>query len=492
MQADNQITQNKLYLAIDQGGHASRALVFDARGQVVSEAYQPISPALLDNNRVEYEAESLLSSLLNTITEAIEKLGERRFNVTAAGLATQRSNIACWDTQTGISLSPVISWQDRRNQVWLDQFYSRQSEIHNISGLFLSAHYGASKLRWCMDNIDDVHNAFEHGRLAWGPMASFLIFRLLKERPLLTDPVNASRTLLWSIEQMDWSSELLAMFDLPHEALPRCVPNRYPYGTLRVGDVSIPMTLVTGDQAAAMFAFGIPRADTAYITIGTGAFVQQIQQVQQVFTQPPQHASSLLTSIVHEDEEQLLISHEGTVNGAASALDWVTSNLGLHDYIDKIPQWLATASSVPLFINGVSGLGTPFLKSGFMASFIGSGNDQEKVVAVLESIVFLLQINLEELKSLASAPETIVIGGGLARLDGLCQRLADLSGIPVQRHEDHETTARGLAYLISDCSLKFSHNETIDEFCPQDNTALISRYALWKEALTSILDNDCQ
>ena len=237
------------------------------------------------------------------------------------------------------------------------------------------------------------------------------------------------------------------------------------------------MNLITGDQSAALFAFGNPKPNHAYITVGTGAFVHRVS------TEKQSRSPNLLTSIHYQDKELTLFSQEGTINGAGSALDWITRELGITDTLEKLPRWLASPSTPPLFMNGVSGLGTPCLKADFVSCFVGTGEDWEKVVAVVESIVFLLQLNFEELRSSFSPPEQILIGGGLAGLDGLCQRLADLSGITVVRHEVRETTARGLAYLLTDFASTFSDSNRVCYFNPQDNAELRSRYLLWREAL---------
>ncbi|MGD8547082.1 MAG: FGGY family carbohydrate kinase, partial [Thiohalophilus sp.] len=161
-----------LYLCLDQGGHASRALVFDCRGRLVQQARRPLLPEQPAVDRVEYSALALLDSLRESVVEVIAGLGERSHLLVAAGLATQRSNIVCWDKQTGDPLSPILSWQDRRHAQWLEQFSAQATQIHQLTGLALSPHYGASKLRWCLDNLPAVQQARDTGRLLFGPMAA--------------------------------------------------------------------------------------------------------------------------------------------------------------------------------------------------------------------------------------------------------------------------------------------------------------------------------
>jgi glycerol kinase len=264
-----------LYLVIDQGGHSTRVLAFEGDGTLVAAVKERCTVSQPRPHWVEQGVDAVVGSVERALAQLIEALGEQHRAIAAAGLATQRSSIACWDRISGTALSPVISWQDTRARKWLEQFVAHAPEIERITGLHVSAHYGASKLRWCLDNVTAVQAAHSAGRLAWGPLASVLLFRLLHERPLAADPANASRTLLWNLNSRDWDDRLLALFGLPREPLPRCRPSTWEFGTLRYPGGEVPITRVTGDQSAALFAFGEPELDTAYVNVGTGAFVQR-------------------------------------------------------------------------------------------------------------------------------------------------------------------------------------------------------------------------
>jgi glycerol kinase len=470
----------ELYLAIDQGGHASRALVFDARGAVVARGLQEVHVSHPQPDRVEQDPEELIASIRAAIDVAVGALGMRARAIAAAGLATQRSSIVCWDRTTGTALSPVISWQDRRAHAWLGQFSARAGDIHQRTGLMLSAHYGASKLRWCLDHLPSVKQAQAEGRLAMGPLASFLLFRLLEERPLWVDPANAGRTLLWNLDTRNWDPELLNLFGIPADVLPRCVPTRHAFGTLRAGAQTLPLTVTNGDQSAALFAYGAPQADTAYINLGTGAFVQR------TLGHHPGHSPRLLTGIVLDDGSELTYVIEGTVNGAGAALDWIGAELGITDLEAQLPAWLGQEPEPPLFLNGVSGLGAPFWIPDFVSRFVGGGEDWQKAVAVAESIVFLLQVNLEEMQPLAPPIARLCVTGGLSWYDGLCQRLADLSGLSVYRPAEYEATARGTAYLLAGCSADWPEPEPGTWFRPQSNPDLRARYERWRAAMPRI------
>lgn len=467
---------NPLYLCIDQGGHASRALVFDGCGVRHASSLRAVGVHYPQLDWVEQDPEELVASLYAVIAETMNALGSRADRIVNAGIATQRSSIVCWDRRTGETLSPVISWQDRRAHASLLRLSSNAREIHQRTGLRLSAHYGASKMRWCLDHLPAVSEAQRAGYLAMGPLASFLLFRLLEKKPLLADPANAARTLLWNIRTQDWDPRLLGLFGIPVESLPCCVPTRHDFGTLPIAERRIPLAIATGDQSVALFALGVPSPDTVYINMGTGAFIQR------VFDHVPE-ADGLLSSIVYLTADQAVFVLEGTVNGAGAALRWAENEWGMEDVESQLPTWLTHAGDIPLFLNGVAGLGAPFWVADFTSRLIGSGEPWQRVCAVAESIVFLLQVNLEIMRNFSPEPTRIIVTGGLARLDAICQRLSDLSRLPVHRSAEHEATARGTAYLLAGLPSGWSEEQGETGFKPEPNPALRQRYQRWCAAM---------
>jgi glycerol kinase len=213
-----------LYLAIDQGTHASRAVALDRRGRVLASGAQDIGLARPQPDWAEQDGDELVASISTAIAKVLAALGERRHDIAAAGLASQRASCICWDRRDGRPLSPLFSWQDRREHLWLRQLEAHGEEVHRKTGLFLSAHYGASKLRWALDHLPAVRAARAAGTLCWGPQASFLAFRLLDEHPMFADPQCAARTQLWNLRTRDWDPELLSLFGLPQGFLPQSVP----------------------------------------------------------------------------------------------------------------------------------------------------------------------------------------------------------------------------------------------------------------------------
>jgi len=466
-----------LYLALDQGGHASRALVFDAHGALLAKGLREVPVHHPRPDWVEQDPEEIVVSIRDAAHGALQALGTQVVNLVAAGLATQRSSIVCWDRITGQALSPVISWQDRRAHAWLARFAPHAEAIHATTGLMLSAHYGASKLRWCLDHLPAVAQAEIEGRLAFGPLASFLVFRLTAEHTLAADPANAARTLLWNIKSLNWDEGLLHLFDIPAAALPPCVPTRHAFGHVTVDGQRLPLNLVNGDQSAALFAYGAPHANSAYLNMGTGAFVQRTSG------DYLGHQPRLLTGIVLRDEDEQTYVLEATVNGAGAALQWIEEDLGLDDLEQQLPAWLAADAEPPLFLNGISGLGAPYWVADFESRFSVEAEPWQMAVAVAESIVFLIQTNLDLFQKLASPLEQIVASGGLTWYEGLCQRISDLSGLPLYRPAEYEATARGTAWLLAGKPADWPEPEFGVWFKPRANPALRARYQRWRTAM---------
>ena len=320
-----------------------------------------------------------------------------------------------------------------------------------------------------------MQRAARSNDLAAGPLASFLLSRLLEEKPVLADPANASRTLLFDPEALDWSQPLLDVFGVARGRLPRCVPTRHGYGHLPVGRRRIALAACTGDQSAAAFAFGPPRESLALVNVGTGAFVQRVAPAGVPLP------DGLLLSVLRSDASGAMRSHEGTVNGAGSAIDWLAGRVAI-DVERALPALTTPAANPPLFMNGVGGLGAPFWKPDFPIEFIGGGEDTQLLTAVVESIVFLLSVNLEAMRGVAALERT-VISGGLARCDYLCQALADVIGLVVERYALQEATARGIAFLAAGEPSDWLAPDIERSFAPATNPALAARYARWRSAM---------
>jgi len=274
-----------------------------------------------------------------------------------------------------------------------------------------------------------------------GPLASFLVAHLTDENSDLVDSANAQRTLLWSLAQRNWDSSLLQTFGVPREVLPICTSCVGNHGTLTIGNQQVPLVVVTGDQTAALHASGEETKECAWLNLGTGAFLQRRHD-----TPAP---SGLLTNVEVTNEAKTQWTWEATVNGAGSALAMEAAALGLTDLEDKIEDGLRTETKIPIFLNGVSGLGSPYWVANFESRYLNDDgcSPEAKLVAVLESILFAIAMNLEIMERHGGPVALVEATGGLARSRALLERLAALIDRPVRRREDSEGTARGLAYL---------------------------------------------
>jgi len=478
-------------LALDQGSQSSRAIVYSPGGELLAEAKVPVSTQRYEDadnsSRVEQDGAEIVESLKQAIAIVAGQTGPAAIG--RVGIATQRSSVVVWNRASGEAVTPVLSWQDRRAAAWLEGFEPQSHKIQSITGLLLSPHYGVSKIRWLMDNDTAVAAGIGRGDLIAGPLSSFILCNLLSEKPLLVDPANAGRTLLYDHTVCDWSDDLLAMFGILRSSLPVCVPSAHSYGRLQLHGVDAPLLLCNGDQSSALFAFGPARTDTAYANLGTGAFFQR-----PVGRAVP-HAEGLLSSIVFSNGDETDYVLEGTVNGSGSALNTVADELGLsrEEVNANLTGWLGRCVNPPLFLNGVSGLGAPWWIPDFPSQFVGEGSDEEKMVAVLESIIFLLHVNFDVAKEVAGMPERWIVTGGLAAVDGVCQKLADLSRIPVARPEAFEATALGVAQLLNLGNEAFK--PVITSSCggegiqPETNKALDERYARWHYAMSEVINN---
>jgi glycerol kinase len=472
----------RLYLALDQGGHASRALVFDEAGALLATGSVPIETLRNASGHIEHEPEALIASLHDAIVVTCKRLPADS-RIVAAGLATQRSSMCCWARSSGVALSPVISWQDRRNATWLEKLKPQATMIRQRTGLVLTPHYGASKMRWCLDHLPAVQAAHEAGDLVMGPLASFITSQLLDDQPCLTDPANVARTQLWDPSTRDWSAELLQLFGIVREDLPLPVTSRFAWGQLGTPLGAVPLTVVTGDQSAVPFAFGALDPHTAYVNIGTGAFIQRA-----LHDRIPE-AEKLLVSVVWSDAEGVDYMLEGTVNGAGSALDWLAQRekLTLNELLAAGQSAIETGIEPPLFLNGIGGLGSPFWRSDFESGFVGKETVGTRLLAVLESIAFLLYANYHELEAHGPSFTRLLITGGLSVNDYLCQCLADLSGTTVMRSDEPEATARGLARLTAADDADNWPVPATSMLVPAENPGLRSRFVRWQPLMNPLL-----
>lgn len=465
-----------LCLVMDQGSHSSRAMVFDRFGHCHSQGQVRIKTQLTPPNRAEQQPEQILISLKRAALEAISTLKrEDRMRLRSAALVTQRSSTLCWDADSGAALTPVISWQDRRGSHYIDDIMPLASMIRQLTGLYPNAHLAASKLRWCLEHLP--FTTAKH-RVRGGPVAAWLIKQLVHEQPDLIDGVNASSTMLYSINEKNWHPELLNLFELPDSLLPTICPSKFNYGTLQLPGCELPLNFVSGDQAAALFAFGPPSQDNLHINLGTGGSLNR------VITERGLHPQEKLLHNLILSGQLPMFSAEGTVNGVENALEWAL-NICRPDS-QELDEWPAQFPDPPLFMNMVGGVGSPYWNSLDRSCWVDDNEDPKaRIVAVMESIIFLTCRNISAMSALPQAKQ-IIIGGSASQLNYLCQGIADLCEISVIRYEQQEASSLGAAWhALPNCIRDFKPEQ---RFSPMMNTALEARYKRWLEVFREYLE----
>ncbi|WP_019528386.1 FGGY family carbohydrate kinase [Dasania marina] len=475
-----------LYLCLDQGGSSSRAMVFDRQGQCVAQSQLAVTEQR-QGSRVEQDAAQLVASLRSCAHAVVAQLSaSQRAALTACGLVTQRSSLIAFNPVNGELLSPVLSWQDTRAAEHVPSSADDVQHIYERTGLMANGHFSASKMCWLLQHNAAVKTAAQQKQLLLAPLACYLAYGLLANKPLVVDRGNASRTLLLDVATGQWCPQMLALWGLSLDYLPSLVVSDATIGQLELGDLSLPMKLLTGDQCAAAFAQGELQPQQLSINMGTGAFL--LNPVANTACR-----NGLLNSIVHWSS-QAYYCLEGTVNGAGVALQSVAQQTDVKDVALPLDACLHLADNQPenmsLFINTISGLGSPDWRSDIAAEFIHDelANKTLCLAAVAESIVFLLQRNIECISSENKHLSFITVSGGLSRSDALCQRLSDVSGLRVERSTMVEASARGAAFLLAGKPAQWPH--TIERvFTPQDNRVLLQRYQQWRTALLQRLQH---
>ncbi|TAA47515.1 FGGY family carbohydrate kinase [Corallincola spongiicola] len=477
-----------LFLILDQGGQSVRALVVDHQGNVVTRAQHAIATHYGSKGHIEQNADAIARDIKQCALRAVQKLSIiQRQQLRSAGLVTQRASLLAVNANSQQVLTPVMSWQDIRGGGNLRKVAMTTSELRSITGLRLSPHYGVAKMRWSLKHNHAVNKAAEADELMFTPIASFLIQQLTGGKQYQTDAVNASRTLLMDHINCQWSAELLEKFAIKQQWLPTICANDEYYGEIQLGNLSLPLHYVNGDQATVLFSRGKPSPTTLSINVGTGAFISRVTDGDD---------TALLRSLVHHGKEQFRVL-EGTVNGAATAIQQVISEVTTKQgsQSDLLAQVNGQINNIPLFLNGIGGLGAPFWLPGFNSEFqhpesLDGVTPVAKLTAVIESVAFLLQIIIQRLSAHPPTPTKIEICGGLSRLDYLCQTLANISGMEVFREQEVEGSALGCAWWLAGSPADWRNAEVTSQFVPQHAPALSQRFSAWQEAMRQRLPAD--
>ena len=468
-------------IAVDQGTHSTRAIIYNQEGEPIFKAQQEVKLFYSEKFNVEQDGNQILESCRYVINEAENYIQKNHLQNIAVALVTQRSTVIAWDSETGDAISPALSWLDTRAQKYLSELKLSESELKAKTGLPISPHYGASKLRWLLEHDKKVQHARQQNKLLFGPLAAYLIFNLIDNHPAYVDFANAHRTLLWNLQTRDWDDNLLSAFYIDSSLLPFTVPNTHPYGNLN--GLNYPLVLVNGDQNSAVYGYGKLKSNTAFVNIGTGGFVLAMSNNKPVLD------TKLLATITYSSNTEQEYAMEGTINGAGAALTWAEDAWGIKN-IGNV-QW-HDVRDVPIFINSVGGLGSPWWKSNLAPKFVEeqmtfqSYTKEQCKAALMESIAFLITKNIEEMREHGVQSNQFMVSGGLSMDSHLCQRLADLCSVPVMSSNYKEATSRGAAWLVMDRP-NWKTLDSID-FTPIVDEALLVRYEKFKIAIKRLVN----
>ena len=439
-------------LALDQGTTSSRAILFDATGAIVGVAQREFQQVYPRPGWVEHDAEEIWRSQIDVAAEAIANTPGVR--IAAIGITNQRETTVLWDRDTGAPLANAIVWQDRRTAAFCDKLRTagHAALVRARTGLVLDPYFSGTKLRWLLDNVDGARERAAAGRLAFGTIDSWLLWKLTGGRVHVTDATNASRTMLFDIHRGQWDDELLAMLDIPRSLLPEVRSCSEVYARTADGlkiPAGIPIAGIAGDQQAALFGQRCTTAGMAKNTYGTGSFV-----VMNTGDTAVTSGHGLLATIAWQLSSQpRQYALEGSIFVTGAAVQWLRDALGL---IRTSAEIEPLAASVPdnggvVFVPAFTGLGTPHWDAYARGTIVGltRGTTAAHLArATLESIALQTVDVLDAMRrdSGLALTELRVDGGGCTN-DLLMQIQADLAGIPVVRSSTAEITSLGAAFL---------------------------------------------
>jgi len=469
-------------------------MVVDASGHVHALAQKPFRQIFPQPGWVEHDPLEIWSSQEGVANEALAHAGLTETNIAALGITNQRETTLLWDRETGEPVYNAIVWQDRRTAEFCDELRTcgHGEMIQRKSGLLPDAYFSGSKLRWLLDNVEGARERARTGKLAFGTVDSWLIWKLTDGATHVTDVTNASRTMLFNIHTLDWDDDLLALLDVPRAVLPRVIPSSGVCGTSGSVLAGIPIAGIAGDQQAALFGQMCTEPGMVKCTYGTGSFML-LQTGERAITS--QH--KLLTTIAWGLGGKVNYALEGSMLMAGAVVQWLRDQLQM---IRSSSEIEALASSVPdsggvVLVPAFSGLGAPHWDQYARGALLGMTRSTSKAHiarAALEGIALQVTDVLEAMQadSRLSLKELRVDGGAAAN-NMLMQLQADLLGVEVVRPANAEATALGAAYLAGLAVRYWPNEHAITQqwqverrFSPAiDDVARKAKRAVWTRAL---------
>jgi glycerol kinase len=429
-------------LSIDQGTTSSRAMLFDETGHAAFTAQQEFTQHFPRDGWVEHNAEEIWVTTLAVVREAIAKARADRRDIAAIGITNQRETTVVWDRSSGEPVYHAIVWQDRRTADYCNSLRSQGHElmVTEKTGLLLDPYFSGTKVNWILDNVSGARARADNGELAFGTIDCFLIWRLTGGKVHATDATNASRTLMFNIHQQRWDSELLDMLTIPDSLLPEVRDCAADFGNTSKNllDAEIPIAGVAGDQQAALIGQACFEPGMIKSTYGTGCFM-----ILNTGEQALASGNRLLTTVGYRLNGKTTYALEGSIFVAGAAVQWLRDGIGIIDSAHETEALAASLDSnmgvylVPAF----TGLGAPHWDPDARGAIFGITRDTgvaELVRATLESVCYQTFDLLEAKRR---------VDGGMVQNNWLCQFLADMLDIIVERPVETETTALGAAYL---------------------------------------------
>ena len=443
--------KGKYLLAIDQGTSSSRTVIYDHAARVVASEQQEFPQIYPQPGWVEHDPEAIWGSVTAVTRGAMNKAGAAAADISAIGITNQRETTVIWDRDTGAPVYNAIVWQDRRTANYCQSLRKDGLEptVTAKTGLRLDPYFSGTKIAWLLDNVDGVRERAEAGKLAFGTIDCFLLWRLTGGQVHATDATNASRTLLFNIHTQEWDDDLLEIFSIPRELLPDVRDCAADYGLARDAILGgeVPVCGIAGDQQAALigqagFEHGMTKS-----TYGTGCFV-----IANTGAEALDSGNHLLSTIAMRIGGEVTYGLEGSVFVAGSAMQWLRDELRV---IESAPESEAIARRTGVVedvyvVPAFAGLGAPYwdpdARGAILGLTRGSGRD-EIVTATLQSVAFQTCDLIASMSQDGIEPSVIRVDGGMVANDWFLQFLADVLDTPVERPDNVESTVLGAAYL---------------------------------------------
>jgi len=488
-------------IAIDQGTTSTRAIAFDAALDPLAVSQCELRQIYPVPGEVEHDPEEIWRAVVASTRDCMAKAGLAASDVGAIGITNQRETTVVWDRATGKPIHNAIVWQDRRTASLCDALRAAGHEpgVTAKTGLLLDPYFSASKIAWLLDAVEGARAAAEAGKLAFGTIDSFLLWRLTEGRVHATDATNAARTLLFDIGKGEWDADLCRLFGVPMALLPQVRDCAGDFGTTDLFGGAIAIRGVAGDQQAATVGHGCFKPGMIKSTYGTGCFA--------VLNTGPERVAShnrLLTTIAYQLDGKRTYALEGALFVAGAAVQWLRDGLKIIGTAADAGTLAALADPaeqvylVPAFV----GLGAPYWDAQARGAIFGltrNSGDAEIARATLESVGFQTRDLIEAMRadcpSAFTGASVLRVDGGMAKSELTMQFLADILAMPVERPKVMETTAVGAAYLAGrasglcpDLDAFAARWQCERRFAPRMDTAERDRkYAGWRDAVRRTL-----